>query len=145
MDSDGELYYVSTHIDSLPIGIVRMPDPHNIDPSVKHIGIQSASSFSVLSFHFVHLYTDWADHGICGRGVLLDLVRHQTKAGTTPLPYDPWTTHTISLAEIEECAGAQGVTFRRGDILLLRMGFIQKYYAATTEERDALGGRSETL
>lgn len=48
------------------------------------------------------------------------------------------------MAELEECARAQGVTFRRGDILLLRIGFIQKYYTVTTEERDALGGRPET-
>lgn len=48
------------------------------------------------------------------------------------------------MEELEECAQAQGVTFRRGDILVLRVGFIQKYNKVTTEERDALAGRPET-
>jgi hypothetical protein len=123
-----------------------MPDPCNIDPSIKHIGIQSTSlNFIPLPSSSTNSLVDWADHGICGRGVLLDLVRHQTQAGKVPLPYDPWTTHGISVAELQECAHSQGVTFKRGDILLLRMGFIQKYYGATTEERDALGGKPETL
>jgi hypothetical protein len=122
-----------------------MPDPCNIDPSIKHIGIQSMSpDFPPLSSTDLSLI-DWADHGICGRGVLLDLVRHQTQAGKIPLPYDPWTTHGISVAELEECARSQGVIFRRGDILLVRMGFIQRYYEATAEERDALVGKPETL
>ncbi|KAG6872691.1 hypothetical protein C0995_007573 [Termitomyces sp. Mi166 len=113
---------------SLSVGVVPMPDPNAIDPSETKLGIQN-----------------WADHGICGRGVLLDLVRYQTKGGTIPLPYDPWTTHAITVADLEACAAAQGVTFRQGDILLLRVGFIQKYGTASQEDRDALPGRPETL
>lgn len=124
---DHGVCYNNTPNDSMPIGIFPMPDPNNIDPKLKHLGIQN-----------------WADHGICGRGVLLDLVRHKSKAGTIPLPYDPWLTYRFSVEELEECAQAQGVTFRRGDILVLRVGFIQKYNKVTTEERDALAGRPET-
>ncbi|KAG6827311.1 hypothetical protein H0H92_012359 [Tricholoma furcatifolium] len=62
-----------------------------------------------------------------------------------PLPYDPWTTHAITVADLEACAAAQGVTFRQGDILILRVGFIQKYYAVAQEERDSLGAREETF
>ena len=135
-------------MDAMPIGAIPMPDPHNIDPSIKHIGIQSTISHlapnSITHPGRLLSLSDWADHGICGRGVLLDLVRHKTKAGAIPLPYDPWSTHGISVGELEECARAQGVTFRRGDILILRVGFIQKYYSVTTEERDALAGRPET-
>ena len=79
---------------------------------------------------------DWANHGICGRGVLLDLVRYWDAKGT---PVDPWTNYAITPKELEECAKAQGLTFRRGDILLLRVGFIQKYHESTREERDRLG------
>jgi predicted aminopeptidase len=61
------------------------------------------------------------------------------------LPYDPWTTHPISVADLLEVAKYQNVQFRRGDILLIRVGFIQKYYAVTTSERHALQGRPETL
>jgi len=122
------VFYNNTPKDSLPMGIVSMPDPHDIDPSLKKIGIQN-----------------WADHGICGRGVLLDLVNYHTKGGTVPLPYDPWTTHGITVPELEACAKHQGVEFRQGDILLLRVGFTQRYNAATVPEREALATEPETL
>ncbi|KAG6816731.1 hypothetical protein H0H87_003428 [Tephrocybe sp. NHM501043] len=122
------VYYNNTPSLSLPVGVDPMPNPQSIDPSLTKLGIQN-----------------WADHGICGRGLLLDLVRHKTKGGTAPLPYDPWTTHALTVAELKECAAAQGVTFRQGDILILRVGFIQKYCNVTQEERDALVERPETL
>ncbi|KAH9842434.1 uncharacterized protein C8Q71DRAFT_202860 [Rhodofomes roseus] len=87
---------------------------------------------------------NWAQHGICGRGVLLDLVRYYTESGN-PLPYDPWTTHSIPISDLEACAKKQGVTFKQGDILILRMGFMQRYLSSTQEERDALAGKVETL
>lgn len=95
---------------------------------------------------------DWANHGICGRGVLLDIVRYYSgeldgtgSPGLTELPYDPWTTHGLTVAELEACAEKQGVKFRQGDILILRVGFIRKYQNATQEARDALAARPETL
>ena len=87
---------------------------------------------------------DWANHGICGRGVLLDLVSYYTKNGGD-LPYDPWTTYGISVADLEAVAKHQDVQFRRGDILLLRVGFIQKYYKVAQSDRDGLRGKPETL
>ncbi|KAF9009694.1 hypothetical protein BDQ17DRAFT_1348649, partial [Cyathus striatus] len=82
----------------------------------------------LIPFLFISgILVDWATHGICGRGVLLDLVRYHTLNGKV-LPYDPWTSHGISVGELEACAAHQGVSFRAGDILLLRVGFIQKYY-----------------
>jgi hypothetical protein len=63
------------------------------------------------------------------------MVRYWETKGT---PEDPWTDRAITLNELEECAKAQGVTFRRGDILLLRIGFIRKYCESTNEERDQL-------
>ena len=87
---------------------------------------------------------DWAQHGISGRGVLLDLVNFFTEDGKKPLTYDPWTTHAITAQDLENCAKKQGVTFRQGDILLLRVGWIQRWYAATQNERDALASKDET-
>lgn len=89
-------------------------------------------------------HADWAQHGICGRGVLLDLVRYYTDSGN-PLPYDPWTTHGIPVSDLEACAKKQGITFKQGDILILRVGFMQRYFASTQEERDALAGKAETM
>lgn len=90
------------------------------------------------------MLTDWAQHGICGRGVLLDIVRYYTESGSA-LPYDPWSTYGISVDVLEDVAKKEGVTFQQGDILILRVGFIQKFYAATQEERDNLSGKQEYL
>ena len=87
---------------------------------------------------------DWAQHGICGRGVLLDLVKYYTDLHGK-LPYDPITTHPIPVTDIVKCAEVQGITFRQGDILLLRAGFMQRFYGATQEERDGLSDKPETL
>ncbi|TFY70030.1 hypothetical protein EVG20_g2915 [Dentipellis fragilis] len=122
-----QVLYNNTPVESLPKGGLNFPDPSNIDPEVIKLGIHN-----------------WAQHGICGRGVLLDLVRFYTKNGKD-LPYDPWTSHAIPLVDLEACAREQGVTFRRGDILVLRVGFIQKYFKTTLEEKDALRERTETL
>ncbi|KDR82139.1 hypothetical protein GALMADRAFT_222020 [Galerina marginata CBS 339.88] len=121
------VFYNNTDAKSMPAGIIPLPNPSDIDPSLSRIGIQN-----------------WATHGICGRGVLLDLVGYHTK-DEGKLPYDPWTTHAISVANLEAVAKHQNVEFRRGDILLLRVGFIQKYYAVTSSDRQALGARPETF
>ena len=62
------------------------------------------------------------------------------------MPYDPWNTHTISesVANLEAVEKHQNLQFRRGDILLLRVGFIQKYYSVAQSERDGLRGGRET-
>ncbi|KAF8891123.1 hypothetical protein CPB84DRAFT_1385113 [Gymnopilus junonius] len=121
------VFYNNTDAKSMQTGVVPLPNPNEIDPSLARIGIQN-----------------WATHGICGRGILLDLVGYYTKNGDK-LPYDPWTTHPITVAELEAVAKYQGVQFRRGDILLLRVGFIQKYYKETTAARQALSQRPETF
>ncbi|KAL0947805.1 hypothetical protein HGRIS_013878 [Hohenbuehelia grisea] len=121
------VFYNNTPTTSVPFGKVSFPDPLNIDPSQLKLGIQN-----------------WAQHGICGRGVLLDLVSYFTASGS-PLPYDPWTTHAITVEDLKACAAVQGTTFRQGDILLLRVGFIRKYYASSQAEKDALSGRPETF
>ena len=87
---------------------------------------------------------DWAQHGIVGRGVLLDLVKFFTEDGKKPLPYDPWQTHAITVQDLEACAKAEGVTFRQGDILLLRVGWIRKWYSVSQAERDELAVKEET-
>ncbi|KAJ7290662.1 hypothetical protein C8J57DRAFT_1276256 [Mycena rebaudengoi] len=110
----------ATPHDSIPSGVVPIPNPHELDPAYSRIGFQN-----------------WANHGICRRGT--------STSSTKTLPYDPWTTHGITVADLEACASAQGVSFRRGDILLLRVGFIKKYYDVSQAERDALDGKPETL
>ena len=70
------------------------------------------------------------------------MVRYWETKGT---PVDPWTNHEITPRELEGCAKAQGITFRKGDILLLRVGFIRKYHESTREERNGLATLSVDL
>jgi len=112
----------------MPGGVIPIPNPVDVDPNLVKIGIQN-----------------WAMHGICGRGVLLDLVRYYTSSPDGKLPYDPWTTHAVTVTELEACAAKQGVKFRQGDILIIRVGFIQKYMNSSVEVREALGGKPETF
>lgn len=56
-----------------------------------------------------------------GRGVLLDLPR---RLGTDRLPGG----HAITARELDDCARAQGVEIRSGDILLVRTGELGWYY-----------------
>ncbi|KAH9483494.1 hypothetical protein JR316_0002962 [Psilocybe cubensis] len=122
------VFYNNTDAKSLPGGIIPISNPNDIDPAMSRIGMQN-----------------WAAHGICGRGVLLDLVRYYEDTNNGKLPYDPWTTYAISVSDLEAVAKHQGVNFRQGDILLLRVGFIQKYYNVSTEDKHALAQRPETF
>ncbi|KAF7441352.1 hypothetical protein PC9H_001701 [Pleurotus ostreatus] len=121
------VFYNNTPATELPIGKFTYPDPLKVDPEMIKLGIQN-----------------WAQHGICGRGVFLDLVKFFTDSEKA-LPYDPWATHGISVKDLEACAKYQGTQFRQGDILLLRVGFMQKYNRSTQAEKDALANKPETF
>lgn len=90
----------------------------------------------------------WADHGIAGRGVLLDY-RHY--ALTHNKAYDPYTSHAITLDDLKACAASQGLDIRPeseggdirvGDFLLIRSGFVEKYHQISPEERYTAATRS---
>ncbi|KAJ7342324.1 hypothetical protein DFH08DRAFT_1011787 [Mycena albidolilacea] len=102
---------------TLPHGILPLPNPHQVDPVHARIGIQN-----------------WATLGTCGQGMQLNLILHQTSISPSKtLPYEHvvpvsweymltplihllssslWSTHPISMHELEECAKAHGVKFR---------------------------------
>lgn len=73
---------------------------------------------------------EWSKRGgIVGRGVLLDYL------GWTKATYHPCRRHGISIAELEQVAAWQNVSFRPGDILLIRSGFVKWYNEASSAER----------
>ena len=76
--------------------------------------------------------------------MLLDVVQYYTRTGEQ-LPYDPWKTHAITVDVLNAVAKHEGVEFRQGDILIIRAGFIQKYYRTTQEEKDKLASTPEAL
>ncbi|TPW78246.1 cyclase family protein [Schumannella sp. 10F1B-5-1] len=83
---------------------------------------------------------NYADAGLVGRGVLLDVDRHLAAAGR-PLGVNDPTAFDAEL--LDEVAAAQGVEVKAGDLLLVRTGWAGRYLALTDPERRELNkGRS---
>ena len=74
----------------------------------------------------------WADHGIVGRGVMLDMGRYMEKRGT---PLDFTKDTPFAVAEVEEALESQGVKTEQGDILLLRTGWLGYLLSHSAEEQ----------
>ncbi|CAK7244604.1 MAG: hypothetical protein STHCBS139747_006148 [Sporothrix thermara] len=71
----------------------------------------------------------WAKNGgIVGRGVLLDYAAWATKQGLTPAAFE---TTAIAVETLRSVARYQGTEFKRGDILLVRTGWIKAFNALT--------------
>ena len=68
-----------------------------------------------------------AEHGIVGRGILLDIARWR---GKEVLDRAETFTHEDLIA----CAAAQGTKIEPRDILVVRTGWIAKFYKVTREE-----------
>lgn len=75
----------------------------------------------------------WVEHGLVGRGVLLDVGRRLAR--TSP-GYDPFAKYSVTAEELALTASEQGVEVEVGDILCIRMGWIGKYL-----EQDEAGRR----
>lgn len=73
----------------------------------------------------------WADHGIVGRAVLLDIYRWKTDRGEK---YDPFTSFEITVEDLTDCAKDQNVEFEMGDILLIRSGYTYRHDNASPEQ-----------
>jgi kynurenine formamidase len=77
----------------------------------------------------------WAERGIAGRGVLLDVARWLAAQGR---PLDWRTDAEITVADLEGCAADQGVALGAGTLLLVRTGWESGFTACTYAERAAL-------
>src|SRR5262245_19214231 len=80
----------------------------------------------------------WAQHGIIGRGVLIDAVRYFEAQGH---PLDPNVKSGIGGSDIDAIAASQGVALQEGDILLLRTGWLRWHQGLSDEAKEALRGR----
>ncbi|RAL59101.1 hypothetical protein DID88_006747 [Monilinia fructigena] len=77
----------------------------------------------------------WVENGgIIGRGVLLDYAHWAESQGRT---LSPLTTSKIPLSEIKAVAEAQNVTFRPGDILFIRTGYLRAFEALSSSDASA--------
>jgi kynurenine formamidase len=84
--------------------------------------------------HGIHL---WAERGLAGRAVLLDVGRWREGQGRA---IDASTSEGITVEDLDGTAAAQGVELRTGDVLLLRTGWTAWYRAADDATRNALPG-----
>jgi kynurenine formamidase len=83
----------------------------------------------------------WAQSGIAGRGVLLDVARF---FAAQHRDYDCEQTVVLDAATLDAIAEHQGVSWNGGDLLLLRTGWAENYVAKSTEQRVEFNSRNKS-
>jgi len=143
---------LSSHRQAARHTIFRLSDDHR-DDRLEHLYLQGSSQIDGLRHfrHFAHGWyngasdTDidvgsptlginrWADRGIVGRGVLIDMERHLVATGV-----DPAAVHSYPVSLVEQAARRQGVQWEKGDMLLLRTGWLARYLAEDPAGQDSM-------
>jgi kynurenine formamidase len=82
----------------------------------------------------------WAEPGIVGRGVLVDLASRAPEVanGVSDAAYDPFTRVPIRPGDLSAALREQGVSLRGGDILCVRTGWTDKYLTMDAAGRTEL-------
>jgi kynurenine formamidase len=75
----------------------------------------------------------WADHGIIGRGVLIDVARHRAAQGR---PLNHGASEQIGPGLLEEVARAQRVELLPGDLLLIRTDWPSHFFKMASTDFD---------
>jgi hypothetical protein len=70
--------------------------------------------------------------GIVGRGILVDYANYADKNN---IPYDPMSSHRITLDVVKTILKEKNVVPRAGDVLLIRSGWVKWYEEHSQEER----------
>lgn len=79
----------------------------------------------------------WAERGIVGRGVLVDVDAYLRAVGR---PIDHSTSVAITHEDLAATLEFQGSTVHPADLLLIRTGWLGWYRATGADERERLGG-----
>lgn len=74
----------------------------------------------------------WAEHGMVGRGLLLDVASYLDHAGR---PLDPGCNAAITVDDLLEAAEWQQVEVCPGDVLCIRTGWTTWYRGASAKDR----------
>lgn len=77
----------------------------------------------------------WAERGIVGRGVLLDVAKRRERTGGA---LDPFSGEAIPADELRRVAEAQEVEVLGGDILCVRTGWIEAFGALGRDRREKI-------
>ena len=73
----------------------------------------------------------FADHGIAGRGVLIDIASWFERTGD----FDPLDPKPVTVEDLEAVLDAQGVVLQAGDFLCLRTAWSRGYLSLTAAQR----------
>lgn len=84
--------------------------------------------------------SDIALKPIVTRGVLLDWYSYAKREGH---PIIPFKNTAIPLSHLQAIAQESNITFRQGDVLLIRTGWTAEYYKLSEAEKEHLGGRDD--
>ncbi|MGD9751503.1 MAG: cyclase family protein [Acidimicrobiia bacterium] len=79
----------------------------------------------------------WAEHGIAGRGVLVDVAAHLEGSGHG---YGALASHPITVEELQATLDAQGTELRTGDLLCVRTGWVHAYRGLDAADRTSYAG-----
>jgi kynurenine formamidase len=82
-----------------------------------------------------------AKHGIVGRGVLADVAAYSEDLGS---PIDATERIVIGPSMLEDVLAWEGVELKRGDVLLIRTGWLAWYLDLDPESQASLAGRLHT-
>jgi kynurenine formamidase len=77
----------------------------------------------------------WAERGIAGRAVLLDVQR------TATTRYDPGSNHTFTVADLERARTVAAISYEPGDVLLLHTGYLAWYRGQSDTRKAAMAPR----
>jgi kynurenine formamidase len=80
----------------------------------------------------------WAERGIAGRGVLLDI---DALLGGAGAGFDPASPRSVTAAELDAARAATGVEWQPGDVLLLHTGFLGWHVRQPAGRREAMAER----
>lgn len=78
---------------------------------------------------------NWANHGMVGRGVLVDVAGYRASIGQ---PLDPFQPEMIDVSTLRDALEAEGVSLRQGDMLCVRFGWTAGYKALDRAGREAM-------
>jgi kynurenine formamidase len=100
-----------------------------------HVGDDEAQSWYNGRTDETHGMDLWAERGIVGRGVLLDVAGWAEGQGN---PIDWRGRYGISASDLDATAAAHGVSLGEGTILFVRTGWETGYRNCTREQKDSL-------
>lgn len=99
--------------------------------------MRNAEYVSVPGIRVIRSLSDYVKRPISSQGHLLDIPRYLSANGLPPLsPLDDTTPITVE--DLDGCIAYQGNNIQSGDVLLIRTGWQEAFYAVEAEKRLAI-------